>query len=53
MMNKEVKNIYGGVLDGRDVIWDDDKEVFICKKELEQGEGCVTDGRGERVFLRF
>ena len=38
MMNKEVKNIYGGVLDGKDVIWDDDKEVFVCKKELEEGK---------------
>jgi len=39
MMNKEVKNIYGGELvSEKDVIWDDDKEVFICKKELEEGK---------------
>ena len=34
-MNKEVKNIYGGVLDGKDVIWDDDKEVLICVRKIE------------------
>jgi len=34
----KIKNIYGGELSKRNVIWNEDKEMFVCKKKLEEGK---------------